>query len=98
MTGTRMIRLAMIEAALIYPHHHKEQNADEHNNNEEAGAAAFVLLGAFPHVVHREGHAVLDTVDALVFRAVIHEGAADVFHPGNQFNVRDKDRDADDTL
>ena len=40
----------------------------------------------------------LDTVDAFVFRAVIHEGAADVFHPGNQFNVRDKDRDADDTL
>ena len=49
-------------------------------------------------MVYGECHAVLDAVDALMLRTVVHKGAADVLHPGNHFNICDKDRDADEAF
>ena len=40
----------------------------------------------------------LNTVDALMLRTVVHKGAADVFHPGNQFDIRNKNSNADNAL
>ena len=57
-----------------------------------------MLLGAGAHVGHRQFQAVLQAVDTLVFRAVVHKGALDVLHAAHQFDICDKDDDTDHAL
>ncbi len=57
-----------------------------------------MLLGGGADIVHGELLARLDAVDALVLSAVIHKGALDVVHQGDEQHVAHEKADAQQSL
>ena len=64
-----------------------KKNTDQHDQEQEARSAPSVKTGTLHHVFHRQRMSVFHTVDAFVLCAMIHEGPADVLHPGDQDHI-----------
>ena len=54
-----------------------------------------MLLGAFPYVICIQNKPMFNAIDALMLCAMIHKCSLDIFHPGNEQNISQKNGQAD---
>ena len=58
-----------------------ENNADDHDEEQKTCTTALMLFGTFSDIFHIQFQSMLDTVDTLVFRSMIHKCPLDVLRP-----------------
>ena len=82
----------------VKPENHMQNDTDYHNNQQETGSAAFMLSGTLHYILHVQFHAMLNTVDALMFCTVIHKYSLYVLHSGDQCDISHENCNLQDTF
>ena len=89
-----------------YTHHHpcngmldtdknKQNHTHQHHKQKKTGSASVVQPTAPHHVLHCQRPPFFNTVDAFMFRTVIHIDPLDLLHGGNQYHIQQKNSNSD---